>query len=169
MSRTISQNAPNIAAGPSTLDRLGRRVVLGLLCTMVGLAAAGTGGAFLLKPGAAQAGRPVAETLRAAANYARLPAMIFTLADGDRLRELRVRVVLDMDPTAPAKTVEEMSRVIVNDYVDATLCGLFIAVVVAMVIFGILWIRRASAEPRATAHEITGPVAPARSGGVGHA
>ena len=70
---------------------------------------------------------------------------------------------------APAKTVEEMSRVIVNDYVDATLCGLFIAVVVAMVIFGILWIRRASAEPRATAHEITGPAAPARSGGVGHA
>ncbi|MBP2313567.1 carbon starvation CstA family protein [Azospirillum soli] len=70
---------------------------------------------------------------------------------------------------APAKTAAEMSRVIVNDYVDATLCGLFIAVVLAMVVFGILWIRRASAEPRATAHEVTGPAAPARSGGVGHA
>ncbi|MGR0185822.1 flagellar basal body-associated FliL family protein [Azospirillum aestuarii] len=111
MSRTIRQNAPNIAAGPSTaatstLDRLSRRVVVGLLCTMAGLAAAGTGGAFLLKPGTAQAGRMVGDTLRTAANYARLPAMIFTLSDGDRLRELRVRVVLDMEPTAPAKTVE---------------------------------------------------------------
>lgn len=56
MSRTIRQNAPNIAAAPSTLDRLSRRVVVGLLCTMAGLAAAGTGGAFLLKPGTAQAG-----------------------------------------------------------------------------------------------------------------
>ena len=106
MSRTISQNAPNFAAGPSKLDRLSRRVVLGLICAMAGLAAAGTGGIFLLKPGTAQAGRPVAGTLRAAANYARLPAMHFTLTDGDRLRELRVRVVLDMDPAAPAKTVE---------------------------------------------------------------
>ncbi len=70
---------------------------------------------------------------------------------------------------APAKTMAEMSRVIVNDYVDATLTALFIAVVVAMVIFGLTWIRRAMAAPRATAHEVTGPAAPARSGGMRHA
>jgi Carbon starvation protein, predicted membrane protein len=72
---------------------------------------------------------------------------------------------------APAKTTEEMSRIIVNDYVDATLTGLFMAVVIAMVIFGLIWIRRAMAEPRATAQEVTGPAAPAtaRSGGMSHA
>lgn len=70
---------------------------------------------------------------------------------------------------APAKTAEEMSRIIVNDYVDATLTGLFMAVVIAMVIFGLIWIRRAMAEPRPTAHEVTGPAAgagaTARTGG----
>src|SRR6202045_2172428 len=44
---------------------------------------------------------------------------------------------------APDKTVEEMQRVIVNDYVDATLAAVFVAVVVAMTIYGIINIRRA--------------------------
>ncbi|MEC4592536.1 MULTISPECIES: carbon starvation CstA family protein [Nitrospirillum] len=55
---------------------------------------------------------------------------------------------------APAKTAEAMARVITNDYVDATLCGLFMAVVVSMLVFGILNIRKALANPRATAHEV---------------
>ncbi|ASG22070.1 carbon starvation CstA family protein [Nitrospirillum viridazoti] len=55
---------------------------------------------------------------------------------------------------APAKTTEAMARVITNDYVDATLCGLFMAVVVSMLVFGILNIRKALANPRATAHEV---------------
>jgi carbon starvation protein len=38
---------------------------------------------------------------------------------------------------APAKTIEDMRRVVVNDYVDATLCVLFMLVVVATVAFGI--------------------------------
>ncbi|PWC41422.1 carbon starvation CstA family protein [Azospirillum sp. TSO22-1] len=57
---------------------------------------------------------------------------------------------------APAKTMEEMQRVIVNDYVDATLCGLFILVVVAMIAYGVVWIRRALADPNVTAHEVAG-------------
>ncbi len=60
---------------------------------------------------------------------------------------------------APAKTLEEMQRVIVNDYVDATLCGLFILVVLAMIGFGIVWIRRALADPNVTAREVTGTAA----------
>ena len=39
--------------------------------------------------------------------------------------------------TAPAKTLEDMQRVIFNDYVDATLASLFTLVVLAMVGFGI--------------------------------
>jgi carbon starvation protein CstA len=38
---------------------------------------------------------------------------------------------------APAKSMEDMSRVIVNNYIDAGLCALFVAVVVATVFFGI--------------------------------
>src|SRR5450432_1201957 len=38
---------------------------------------------------------------------------------------------------APAKTLEDMQRVIFNDYVDATLAGLFMLVVVATVAFGL--------------------------------
>ncbi|MBB6252149.1 carbon starvation CstA family protein [Nitrospirillum iridis] len=55
---------------------------------------------------------------------------------------------------APAKTPEAMARVITNDYVDATLCGLFMAVVISMLVFGLLAIRKALANPRATAHEV---------------
>jgi len=39
--------------------------------------------------------------------------------------------------TAPAKTLEDMQRVIFNDYVDATLASLFTLVVLAMVGFGL--------------------------------
>jgi carbon starvation protein len=38
---------------------------------------------------------------------------------------------------APAKTLEEMQRVITNDYVDATLTVLFMLVVVTTLVFGI--------------------------------
>ncbi len=55
---------------------------------------------------------------------------------------------------APAKTMADMSRVVFNDYVDATLAALFVAVVLAMVVYGFISIRRAQAAPGVTAHEI---------------
>ena len=55
---------------------------------------------------------------------------------------------------APAKTMAEMQRVIFNDYVDATLCALFVAVVLAMVLYGAIAIRRALADPQISAIEI---------------
>jgi carbon starvation protein CstA len=55
---------------------------------------------------------------------------------------------------APAKTAEEMQRIIFNDYIDAALCGLFIAVVVAMMVYGAMRIREALATPRVTAREV---------------
>jgi carbon starvation protein len=65
---------------------------------------------------------------------------------------------------APAKTVEEMQRVIVNDYVDATLAALFVAVVVAMTIYGIIAIRRALSTQRVTTVEVDGIDAVAEPG-----
>ena len=62
---------------------------------------------------------------------------------------------------APAKSVAEMSRVIFNDYVDATLAALFVAVVVSMVIYGIINIFRALGTPKVTAVEIEFAGAPA--------
>jgi carbon starvation protein len=55
---------------------------------------------------------------------------------------------------APAKSLAEMSRVVVNDYVDATLAALFVAVVVSIVVYAIINIRKALGTPTATAVEI---------------
>lgn len=88
----------------SMRDRVGGRIFLVLFAALIGLAATGAGGVFLLKPAKAHTGRGSHEPL--AAVYAPLPPMNFTLSDGARLRELRVRVVLEMDPLTEAKLVE---------------------------------------------------------------
>jgi carbon starvation protein len=54
----------------------------------------------------------------------------------------------------PAKTLEEMSRIIFNDYVDAALAALFAAIVVASVFYGFVSIRRALGSSRPTAVEV---------------
>jgi carbon starvation protein len=59
---------------------------------------------------------------------------------------------------APAKSLGEMSRVVFNDYVDATLAAVFALIVVTMVVFGVSACLRALMEPRSTAIEIGGAV-----------
>ena len=54
---------------------------------------------------------------------------------------------------APAKSIEQMQQVIFNDYVDATLAGIFIFVVLSVLIFGVRVALRARAEARVTAKE----------------
>ncbi len=54
---------------------------------------------------------------------------------------------------APAKTMEEMQRVIFNDYVDAGLTAIFILVVLAMMVAGVVTIRKAIANPNKTTRE----------------
>jgi carbon starvation protein CstA len=54
----------------------------------------------------------------------------------------------------PAKSVQEMNRIIFNDYVDATLAAVFAAIVVAMAIYGVIESRKALANPKSTAVEI---------------
>ena len=55
---------------------------------------------------------------------------------------------------APAHSLGEMSRVMFNDYLDATLAALFVLVVVATVVYGVLNIRKALGTPKATAMEV---------------
>jgi carbon starvation protein len=55
---------------------------------------------------------------------------------------------------APAKSLHEMSRVIFNDYLDAALAALAVAIVIVVVAYGIINVRRARATPRNTAIEI---------------
>jgi len=57
---------------------------------------------------------------------------------------------------APAKTLHEMNRVVINDYVDASLAGLFVVIVITMVIYGFVDARRALRNPKNTTVEITG-------------
>ncbi len=54
---------------------------------------------------------------------------------------------------APAKTLEEMSRVAFNNQVNAVLCGFFMIVAVTMIIAAVGVIRRALASPAPTAKE----------------
>jgi carbon starvation protein len=58
---------------------------------------------------------------------------------------------------APAKSVEEMERIIHNDYLDATLTGLFMLLVVATVLFGLRAALAARRSPVPTSRE-TPPV-----------
>ncbi|HXM81563.1 MAG TPA: carbon starvation CstA family protein [Burkholderiales bacterium] len=55
---------------------------------------------------------------------------------------------------APAKTTGEMGRIIFNDYVDATLAAVFVAVVLTMLIYGVIAIRRALGTPSVTTREV---------------
>jgi carbon starvation protein len=57
---------------------------------------------------------------------------------------------------APARTLADMNRVIFNDYLDATLAGLSVAIVVTMVLYAIFDIRKALRNPKDTAIEIGG-------------
>src|SRR5438477_6070742 len=65
---------------------------------------------------------------------------------------------------APAKTAAEMTRIVVNDYIDAALAAVFVLVVIATVIYGVTSIRRALATPQATAIEV-GFAGPGAGGG----
>jgi carbon starvation protein len=55
---------------------------------------------------------------------------------------------------APAKTLGEMRRIVLNDSIDASLAAVFVLVVVATVIYGLISIRRALGNPQPTAMEI---------------
>jgi carbon starvation protein CstA len=57
---------------------------------------------------------------------------------------------------APAAGVEEMERIVFNNYVDAVLTGMFMAVVVTVAVWGVVWIRRALADPKVSANEVGG-------------
>ncbi len=74
------------------------------------------------------------------------------------------RALADSQVLAPAKSLREMSRVVFNDYLDAALAALAVAIVVTVVAYGIARIRAARATPQNTAIEFGGPAGAA----VGH-
>jgi len=55
---------------------------------------------------------------------------------------------------APAISMTEMNRIVMNDRIDAVLCALFMAVVVATAAFGVAAILHARKSPVATAREV---------------
>jgi carbon starvation protein len=57
-----------------------------------------------------------------------------------------------------------MRAIVTNDLVDAALCALFIAVVLAVLAYGVLAIRRALSNPNATAKEMAYDLRMVRAG-----
>jgi carbon starvation protein len=55
---------------------------------------------------------------------------------------------------APAKSIVDMHRVVFANYLNAALCALFMAIVVAMIVAGVIAIRRALATPTVSTHEV---------------
>jgi carbon starvation protein len=62
---------------------------------------------------------------------------------------------------APAKSMAEMQRIVFNDYLDAALCGLFMFVVVAVLVYGFRTVMNARATGKPTAKETPFVTAPA--------
>jgi carbon starvation protein CstA len=65
---------------------------------------------------------------------------------------------------APTTTLDQMSRAITNDYIDASLAALAVAIVVTTVVYAVIDIRKARGTPKATAVEI-GPFEAMAGGG----
>jgi carbon starvation protein len=57
---------------------------------------------------------------------------------------------------APAKSLAEMSRIVFNDYLDAAMAILAVAIVLTVMVYGIVRIRQARATPQNTAIEVGG-------------
>jgi carbon starvation protein len=55
---------------------------------------------------------------------------------------------------APAKSAAEMQKIFFNDCVDATLAAFFVAIVLAMLVYGLVSIRKALSSPVVTAVEV---------------
>jgi carbon starvation protein len=64
---------------------------------------------------------------------------------------------------APAKTMAQMTRIVTNDYVNATMAAAFVAVVLCMIVFGFIAIRKALVNPKVTASEVGMASASARA------
>ena len=62
---------------------------------------------------------------------------------------------------APAKSLDQMGRVVFNDYLDAVLCGFFMVVVVAVVLYGLRTALRANRDGRPSTRETPYVPAPA--------
>jgi carbon starvation protein len=67
---------------------------------------------------------------------------------------------------APAKSVDEMSRIVFNDRLDAALCVLFMLVVVSVLWYSVRAVFEARGHREPTAHETPFAALPAGAGGA---
>jgi len=79
------------------------------------------------------------------------------LAHADQYKD----AIVDSIVLAPAKSLEQMQQVIFNDYVNASLAGMFMLVLISMLLFGIRTVLQARVTHHPTAKEAPFELLPA--------
>lgn len=93
--------------------RSSNRVLMIMVGVLIAIAAMGTGSAFVFGKGFITAGRTAAPA-KTAPTYAALPVMNFSFADGNLMHRLRLKVLLELDPSLQANAVDPVAPRIVN-------------------------------------------------------
>jgi flagellar protein FliL len=90
------------------------RVLMLLVGLLIVIAVMGTGTAFVFGKGFIAAGRTSTAPAKTGPIYASLPAMNFTFAEGRLMRRMRLKVLLELDPTLQAAQIDPLAPRIVN-------------------------------------------------------
>lgn len=110
MAHTISSGSK---FGFRALSRLPARLLLMVLLVTTLIMMLGVGGAYVVGVRPAMAHR-AGQAVEGPPTYASLPAMDFTLTDGERLRVLTLRVMLELEPSSQARMIEAFGPRIVH-------------------------------------------------------
>lgn len=100
---------------PPPPPRSNNRVLVVLVGVLLMLAAAGAATAYVFGAGTAFASKVSTQSNgKSAPQYAKLPAMTFSFADGRIMRRLSLRVLLELDPSVETKSIDTVTPRIIS-------------------------------------------------------
>lgn len=115
-SMAASRPAERRPAAPAkkAAPRSSNRVLMVLIGVLIAIAVMGTGSAFVFGKGFGASGRSQTANAKTTPTYAALPVMSFSFADGNLMHRLRLKVLLELDPSLQASAVDPVAPRIVN-------------------------------------------------------